>query len=148
MPNYDLNETDGRIILQEDARLFQIEGVLAILDSPFIDYTNVKLNSRNPVSIKDFTRNKIGYGNLFVKNNKLIVEAAIDYHSPERFDIEIKNKLYFSASGFLTMRPKAPKTIDFYGHQQEATEIVIYSLFLTKDKPLDTRIVPIGTPIL
>lgn len=142
------SETEGKLIFQDDVKLFNVVGILAILDSPFFDYSEVNVKFRNPVSVKDTQRKKIGFANIFLQNGKIAAELSIDYHCPERLDIENKNGVFLNAVGSTTGITASVNSIDFYGKKQKIKEIVIYSLIITDKRPLDSRISVLGEPVL
>lgn len=147
MSTPDPSEALGAFYSQEEVRLFDITGVVAILDSPYYDFSNTKFKYHNPVVVKDFSRKKIGFGNIFIENNKLLVKMSIDYHSPDRLDIENKVPVYVACfGGLICDTPQG--AIDFYGKKRSVTELIVYSLFLSHKKPSDSRILPLNEPIL
>ena len=148
MTTHSDSETAGKIILQEDVKLFRVKGVVAILDTPFYDYTKAKINLHNPTPVKDFSTKKIGFANVFVENDKLIADVVLDYYTPERFDIDVKNDVYLGVNGFLVLEEEKLKRLDLYGITKKVLQISILSLVLTHRKPTDTRISPLGEIVL
>ena len=147
MINID-SETDGKIYTQEDAKLFRVKGVLAILDTPFYDYTNAKFSLHNPTPVKDSSHKRVGFANVYLENNKLMADVVLDYFIPDRLDIDIKNGIYLTINGFKVEEAETSTRIDLLGHIRKIHEVSILSLSLTHKKPLDNRIEPLGEPVL
>jgi len=142
------SETDGKIFTQEDVKLFRVKGVLAILDTPFYDYSNTKFLFHNPTPVKDSSNKRVGFANVYLDNNKLMADVILDYFIPDRLDIDIKNNIYLSINGFKVEEPEASNRIDLLGHIKKIQEVSILSLSLTHKRPIDNRIEPLGELVL
>lgn len=142
----ELNETDGKIISAIDARLFNVTGIVAILDSPYLDYQNATFTIGNPIVVNDSAKKKVGFANVFIKNNSIIGELSMDYHMPERLDIEAAIGVYLAPHGFVVYEDS--RALDLYGKPRKVLKLVLTSLSLSYRKPSDPRIEPLGTLVL
>lgn len=138
------SELDGRIVTSEDTKLFRVTGIVAILDSPFYDFSQTKWTITNPTKIKDTNRKTVGFANVFIQNNKLVAECSLEYNMPERLDIEAQTGIYLVPNG-LMVPDTVTGTLDLYGMQKRILKVVVTSLLLTHKRPRDTRLGPLGS---
>lgn len=146
MINID-SETDGKIYTEEDAKLFRVKGILAILDTPFFDYTDTKFMLHNPTPVKDSSHQRVGFANIYIENNRIMADVVLDYFIPDRLDIDIKNGIYLTINGFKVEEPELSNKIDLLGRIKKIQEVSILSISLTHKRPVDHRIKPLGGPV-
>lgn len=143
---------------QESARTFSGKGVVAVLDSPFFDFsdTTVLIDGEVPaVRVVDDQGRLLGYANLSLQGPKLVAAFSIRYDSPERLSLETQSPLmYFQVRGRLDWHLDVPDetveagVLDLLGSKVVVDVIKVDALVLSQNKPKDDRVSPIGPPVL
>jgi hypothetical protein len=101
---------DGfRVITQEETPLFRAHAVLFDLEklevkvSPFVTFERHSV----PVSYLDHGRLvpvNVGSAGLYVSDKKIQALISLDYHSPERFDLQLDVPIYVTPYGSYYLR--------------------------------------------
>ena len=137
---------------QESARTFSGRGLVAILESPFLDFAAAKVIIEGPVPVVDDGGKVIGYASVALQGLKLIAEYSIRYDTPERLSIETQSPpMYFRARGYFGWVggiPYQEEVLDLVGSKTVVDELAIDGLVLSQTRPTDERVPPVGEPIL
>ena len=137
-----------KVILGDEVQLYPIEGVVAYLDSPLLDYHgDVPVFFSNPVPVIGCTGDVIGSVNLEVREHGslrgVFARGTVDYHTLERFEIEQGRLYYLQPLGHLicedSLSPPS-KQCDFYGVRPQVVEAHVHCINLTNERPSDFRI--------
>ena len=139
-------------IKQEDANLFRTKAVLVYLDSPVYDFSATEISfPQNPVPVYSEDREKhLGFATLYLDTRggiqRIVAEIITDYATEERLLIETGEiRLYprfYGRQGF-----RAQAMFDFT-KPLEVFTLTVDGIILSTAKPADTRIAPLGTPVL
>jgi hypothetical protein len=78
-----------RVIEEGDARTFAVQAVVFVLEERASgDYSEAVLLNDAPVPVVGEDGHQIGWASLALVGNKVVATAHIDYHCPERLNIE------------------------------------------------------------
>jgi len=89
-----------RTITQEDAKLFEVQGVVMDLTALAVDCSpDTEFHFANPVPILDDRFVGIGHADVFKSGDKILFTGAIRYDTPARLDIENDGPVYVRPYG-------------------------------------------------
>ena len=153
-----------RVVVGDEVKLARFRAVVGILDSDHYDYSDTEVVVDNPVPIlSDDSGERIGYAALsleprpavsviddllYVAPSQLVAEAAIDYATPERLDVETgARRLWLVPCGEMDVVEGAGLgegvRLAFQGARAPVEAIRLYYLVLTPEEPDDPRLQPL-----
>lgn len=139
-----IREIDGN-----DVKLYHERAILSYLDTRenTVNADRVKISlDRNPVPVKDDCNNVIGFASVAVINGKLVADATIDWHTPERLAAELRDGVRHWLRIVGVVNYAYEQFVDL--SSREISEVQIDYLVLSTKKPRDARLLPFGEPIL
>lgn len=138
-----------RVILGDETKTFSVSGILAYLDSPYVDYRNAVFKMRDMVPVEDSSGKIIGFANIERKGFLLVANATIDYSTPERLSIETKSqRLYMRMQGWISSKQDEDKYLNLLGKKEDVYSVCVESLVITETQPEDKRVPFIGDILL
>lgn len=122
----------GKVIDEENTKTFKFSGVVLYLDdrSPCESYEGCVVEFENPVEVTNSSGETIGCVTLNIEGKAVMGEFFLDYHCPERLNLETKSVPMYSSISAL-------ESADYF--ENEDKEVVKYSKIfqvkLTDERP-------------
>lgn len=136
-----------REISGEETRLYRQTAILAILDTPHVNYSNVSLELvRNPVPVTNDSGEMIGFASVFLSNGKIIAHVAIDYSTPERLAAEVRD----GVRHWVRIEGSVNYLNEIFVDTTRITakNVTVFRLQLSTRRPSDVRLAAFGEPVI
>ncbi len=122
-----------RVFLQEDVKLYRVKTVVANIEDGRI------YGARNPVPVRNDDWKLIGFADVHQEGYRLIGELAIDYATEERLLIETGSERFY---------PRCYVDIPNEFANGPAKWFRVSDIVLTRSRPADRNLQPVGEPVL
>jgi hypothetical protein len=137
---------------QADIKLYRARIVLDYVDRTAYDLSKTKYRvpADAPVKVFDGDDRLIGFGSIVFVKNHFEADIAVDYATEERLLIETGEiKIYGRLRGHLQMprRLEDQYVLDLQSKPAVDT-MVVSDIILSRVKPGDDRVLPVGAPVL
>ncbi len=135
-----------RVILEEDAKVFRVSAVLALLDSPVYDLRKVPIEFPPVVPVFNEEHKKVGFASIWTDKERVMADISFDYASEERLLIETQS-IPIYARPFGDLKIAGIPFIDFQA-KLSILKLSVSGIQLVRVAPADARIQALGKPIL
>ena len=123
-------------------RLYRTTQAVCFFDSETHDFSKTKFSWDRPTKIC-IDEKTIGFASLYFDGNKLMASMAIDYASEERLLAETQEiKLYPQVHSFLQY---GSKLLNDFSQKVPVLSVEVQRIMLSREKPIDARIVSFGS---